>query len=350
MYTIKSVAHNTFVMFLRKKSFKAILLLITVIICSFTFAPFTASADSSGFYLGGFPAGFVLSTTRVEVVGLCEVITEDGVFCPARDAGISAGDVISRINGEQVKKAADINTIIAREYKKYEITLLRNNESVKVSIKPVKERASGGKRIGILVKDSINGIGTVTYIDKTNNKFATLGHPITDTDNKMFEINGGTVYDSIIYDVKRGVRGKPGELKGAFENSVIGEAKINCSCGVYGELNKNFNCSKLIKVEKASMDEVSIGTAYIYSTVYGKEAKMYKISIAKVDKNNRDNRNFVIKVEDKELLERTGGIVQGMSGSPILQNGKLIGAVTHVFINDPTRGYGIGINKMTSSY
>ena len=105
MYTIKSVAHNTFVMFLRKKSFKAILLLITVIICSFTFAPFTASADSSGFYLGGFPAGFVLSTTRVEVVGLCEVITEDGVFCPARDAGISAGDVISRINGEQVKKS-----------------------------------------------------------------------------------------------------------------------------------------------------------------------------------------------------------------------------------------------------
>ena len=98
------------------------------------------------------------------------------------------------------------------------------------------------------------------------------------------------------------------------------------------------------------MDEVDIGTAYIYSTVYGTEAKMYKISIVKVDKGNKDNRNFVIKIEDKELLEKTGGIVQGMSGSPILQNGKLIGAVTHVFVNDPTRGYGIGIDKMTSSY
>ncbi len=119
---------------------------------------------------------------------------------------------------------------------------------------------------------------------------------------------------------------------------------------MYGNLSNNFNCAKLIKIEKASVDEVTIGSAYIYSTVYGKEPKSYKISIVKVDKNNKDNRNFVIKIEDKELLEKTGGIVQGMSGSPIVQNGKLIGAVTHVFINDPTRGYGIAIDKMTSSY
>ncbi|MDE7329889.1 MAG: PDZ domain-containing protein, partial [Clostridia bacterium] len=256
-------------MFYKKKGFKALILLIAVIVCSFAFAPFTASAESGGFYLGGFPAGFVLSTTRVEVVGLCEVITEDGMSCPARDAGIMAGDVINKINGEDVKKAADINTLIAREYKKYEITVLRNNEKLNVSITPVKERASGGKRIGVLVKDSINGIGTVTYIDKTNNKFATLGHPITDPNNNTFEINGGTVYDGIIYDVKKGVRGTPGELKGAFESSVIGEAKINCPCGVYGELANGYNCSKLIKVEKGSIDDVTIGTAYIYSTVYG---------------------------------------------------------------------------------
>lgn len=344
-------AHNTFVMFYTKKAFKALLLFITAIVCAMAFVPMTAAAETyDGLYLGGFPAGFVLSTTKVEVVGLCEVITDDGMCCPAREAGIKAGDVIDKINGEEVNKTADINTLISREYKKYEVTIIRNGESFIVPVNPVKERASSGKRMGVLVKDSINGIGTVTYIDKANKKFASLGHPVTDSENNLLEINGGTVYTGLVYDVKKGMRGVPGELKGAFENTVIGQAKINCSCGVFGTLSSDFKCGKLVKVEKGSIDSVSIGTAYIYSTVYGKDAKKYKISIAKVDKHNKDNRNFVIKVEDKELLDRTGGIVQGMSGSPIVQNGKLIGAVTHVFINDPTRGYGISIDKMTSSY
>lgn len=334
-------------MFYKKKSFKALVLFVAVILCAFLFAPFAAYAEAGdGLYLGGFPAGFVLSTTKVEVVGICEVLTERGTCSPARDAGIQAGDVIDKINGEEVNKTSDINNIIAREYKKYEVEILRGSERLTLPITPVKDSASGGKRIGVLVKDSINGVGTVTYIDKTNNKFASLGHPITDGANRVIQINGGTVYNSLIYDVKKGVRGTPGELRGVFESSVIGQAEVNCPCGVYGNLAGNFNCSNLVKVSKASIDEVNIGTAYIYSTVYGKEAEVYKISIVKVDKNNKDNRNFVIKVEDKRLIEKTGGIVQGMSGSPIVQNGKLIGAVTHVFINDPTRGYGIGIDKM----
>jgi len=337
-------------MFYRKKSFKALVLLIAVVLCAFFSVPFGAFADTGdGLYLGGFPAGFVLSTTKVEVVGVCEVLTEKGTCSPARDAGIIAGDVIDKINGEEVNKTSDINEIVARDYKKYEVEILRGSERLTLPVTPVKDLANGGKRLGVLVKDSINGVGTVTYIDKTNNKFASLGHPITDG-NQVIKINGGTVYNSLIYDIKKGVRGTPGELRGAFESSVIGQAEVNCSCGVYGKLADNFNCSKLVKVSKASIDEVGIGTAYIYSTVYGKDAEMYKISIVKVDKNNKDNRNFVIKVEDKRLIEKTGGIVQGMSGSPIVQNGKLVGAVTHVFINDPTRGYGIGIDKMMSSY
>lgn len=337
-------------MFYKKKSLKAIVAFVAALLCALLFVPLGAYAETGdGLYLGGFPAGFVLSTTKVEVVGICEILTDKGTCSPARDAGIIAGDVVDKINGEEVNKTSDINEIIAKDYKKYEIEILRGDERLTLPVSPVKDLASGGKRIGILVKDSINGVGTVTYVDKTNGKFASLGHPITDG-SKILEINGGTVYDSLIYDVKRGVRGTPGELRGAFESSVIGQAEINCSCGVYGKLADNFNCSKLVKVEKAAIDEVSIGTAYIYSTVYGKEAEMYKISIAKVDKNNKDNRNFVIKVEDKRLIDRTGGIVQGMSGSPIVQNGKLVGAVTHVFINDPTRGYGIGIDKMMSSY
>lgn len=338
-------------MFYYKKVFKALLLFVAVVACSFMIMPLSAAADENSLYLGGFPAGFVLNTTTVEIVGLCEVVTDGGMCCPAREAGLKSGDIIDKINGEEVNKTSDINELISRDYKKYELSIVRGGETITKDINPVRELNSGGKRIGVLVKDSINGIGTVTYIDRAAGKFASLGHPVTDTDNHLLEIHGGTIYGSVIYDVKRGVRGTPGELRGAFESgNVIGKAHINCACGVYGKVAEDFDYSKLIKIVKASMDEVNVGTAYVYSTVYGKEAQKYKISIVKVDKNNKDNRNFVIKVEDKALLDRTGGIVQGMSGSPIIQNGKLIGAVTHVFINDPTRGYGIGIDNMLSSY
>lgn len=340
-------------MFYGKKVLKTLILFIAVIACAISFGimPITASADDNALYLGGFPAGFVLNTTTVEVVGMCDVMTDGGMCSPARNAGVKTGDIIDKINGVNVNKTADINEIISHDYKKYELTVIRGGETLNLEIKPVKELTSGGKRIGVLVKDSINGVGTVTYIDKANNKFASLGHPVTDTENHLMQINGGTVFGSLIYDVKKGVRGTPGELRGAFESStVIGEAKINCSCGVFGELSKNFNCSKLVRVSKGTIDEVNIGTAYIYSTVYGNTPERYEISIVKVDKSNKDHRNFVIKVEDERLIDKTGGIVQGMSGSPIVQNGKLIGAVTHVFVNDPTRGYGIGIENMLNSY
>lgn len=333
-----------------KKVFKSVLLFIAIIACVLFSLPLNVSADYDGLYLGGFTAGFNLNTTKVEVVGICEVVTRDGTCSPARDAGIKTGDVIEKINGESVNKTADINTYISRDYKKFEFTVRRNGEELKMNVNPVKDLASGGNRIGVLVKDSVSGLGTVTYIDKTNGKFASLGHPVTDTNGSLFSINGGTVYNGVIYDVKKGVRGTPGELHGAFESTVLGSAERNCSCGVFGKLSEKYDCSKLTKINKASIDEVCMGDAVIYSTVYGKEVKAYKISIAKIDRNNKDNRNFVIKVEDRELLDATGGIVQGMSGSPIVQNGKLIGAVTHVFINDPTRGYGIGIDKMLSSY
>lgn len=338
-------------MFNEKKTIKVIFLTAALAVCSIVLTPFQAHAESEELYLGGFPAGFALDTTRVEVVGLCDVLTKEGMCSPARAAGIKCGDIIDKINGEEVNQTSDINRIISIEYKKYELDLIRDGNCITVEVSPVIEIASGGKRLGVLVKDSVSGIGTVTYIDKYNNKFASLGHPITDADNNIIEINGGTVFGSLIYDVKKGVRGVPGELKGAFESgTVIGSAKINCSCGVFGDLAENYKVSKLERISKASLDKVEIGTAYIYSTVYGNTSEKYKISIVKVDKDNRDNRNFVLKIEDKALLEKTGGIVQGMSGSPIVQNGKLIGAVTHVFVNDPTRGYGIGIDNMLGSY
>ena len=334
-----------------KKFFKLLILLVAIVAFTLPIASMSASAEESYLYLGGFPAGFMLNTKTVEVIGICDVVTDDGVRSPAREAGIKTGDVIDKINGIDVNASSDINSILAREYKKYEVDVIRGDEELKIQVNPAKELTSGGKRLGVLVKDSINGIGTVTYIDGVNKKFASLGHPVSDPDNHIIEINGGTVYGSLIYDVKKGVRGTPGELRGAFENGVVvGNAKINCSCGIYGDLSESFDYSNLLRITTASVDEVQIGPAFIYSTVYGTEAEKYKISIVKVEKNNKDNRNFVIKIDDDRLLDRTGGIVQGMSGSPIVQNGKLIGAVTHVFVNDPTRGYGIAIANMTSSY
>ncbi len=338
-------------MLLRKKFVRTILILFAVIICTISNSPLTAIAETQSLYLGGFPAGFNLSTTTVEVIGVCDVITNDGMRSPARECGIKTGDIIDKINGIEVNKASDVNKILSDDYKKYNIIIIRNGESSTLEINPAKELSTGEKRLGVLVKDSINGVGTVTYIDKTNSKFASLGHPVTDLKNNLVEINGGTVYGCLIYDIKKGIKGTPGELKGAFDNrTVIGNAKINCSCGIYGDLSSDFDTSNLIKVEKGNIENVKIGKACIYTTLHGNDIKKYDISIVKIDKSNKDNRNFVIKMDDEELLEKSGGIVQGMSGSPIVQNGKLIGAVTHVFINDPTRGYGIGIDKMLCSY
>ncbi len=335
----------------RKKFLKIICLLVAIATITLTIPSTAASANEDFLYLGGFPAGFMLNTTTVEVIGMCDVVTDGGICSPAREAGIKTGDIIDRINGEEVNASTDINNILSKDYKKYEVDVLRGGNNLKIEINPAQDASTGSKKLGVLVKDSISGIGTVTYIDGTNKKFASLGHPVSDASNKIIEINGGTVFGSLIYDVKKGVRGTPGELRGAFENGVvIGNAKVNCACGVFGDLSKNFSYSNLLKIAKADVNDVQIGSAYIYTTIYGKDTDKYKISIIKVDKSNSENRNFVIRIDDERLISATGGIVQGMSGSPIVQNGKLIGAVTHVFINDPTRGYGIAIGNMTSSY
>ena len=351
MYNTKNVAHNTTVMLFRKKLIKNLIIVFSLIIFAFSFFPIYANAKTDYLYLGGFPAGFTLSTKNVEVIGVCDVITSNGMESPARNCGIRNGDIIKDINGVNVESAADINKIISEDYKEFNITVNRGGEIITLNIEPAKDLASGNKRLGILVKDTISGIGTVTYIDKLNNKFASLGHPVADLRNNLIEINGGTVYNCLIYDVKKGVKGTPGELHGAFENNVVlGKAKLNCACGIYGDLDSKYDVSKLVKIEKGSVDDVTIGKACIYTTLRGNDVKRYDISIVKTDKDNKDNRNFVIKIDDKALLSAAGGIVQGMSGSPIVQNGKLIGAVTHVFVNDPTRGYGISIDKMLCSY
>ena len=330
-----------------KKIFLA--LLCALIFCiSFSSA---AYAEEREIYLGGFAACFVLNTTTVEVVGLCDILTDSGMVSPAREKGIKAGDIIDKVNDREVNSSFDLNEALEQDYKRFVLTVVRGGERIDVEIQPVTDRASGKKKLGMLVKDSLNGIGTVTFIDKTSGVIASLGHPVTDSSKNIMEINGGTIYSCAVYGVKRGMRGNPGQLKGSIEtNYMIGASTKNTSCGIFGVVSNELDVTGYRKIKTANISEVEMGGAVIYSTVEDNKIKEYDISIVKVDAFNKDNRNFVIKIDDGELIEASGGIVQGMSGSPIVRNGKLIGAVTHVFVNDPTRGYGIAIDKMLNSY
>ena len=226
------------------------------------------------------------------------------------------------------------------------LDIIRNKEQIKISVVPVCDKTTKRYKIGILARDSVSGIGTVTYIDGNTRRFGALGHTVLGENKQELKISDGVVYECSILSISKGVRGKAGELRGMFlNNKMLGNAEKLCTCGIFGEISVEYRLNELQKAIADSADAMP-GNAYIYSTINGVLPVKYEIEIVKVDKNNKENKNYVIKVTDDKLLSETGGIVQGMSGSPILQNGKLIGAVTHVFLNDPTRGYGIDIETM----
>lgn len=335
------------------KKIKRILFALFCFVCfAFCFSPAVGvSAESnSGIYLGGFPAGFVLNTQNVEVIGLSEIDTEQGSVCPARDGGILTGDIIRRINGVEITSVNKLTSTLNEDYAVFNFEIERGEQCFKTQINPIKGDKDGKKHFGMLVRDNLNGIGTVTYINGNDMTFGSLGHPVADVNGKLLEINGGTLFGCSIYDVKKGLRGNPGELKGIFDNATLcGKITKNSSCGIYGNVADNYDFSNLKRVAVGKIGDVEMGKAHIYSTLYGSTCEEYEISIIKIDENNKENKNFVIKVNDERVLERAGGIVQGMSGSPIVQNGKIVGAITHVFINDPTRGYGIAIENMLQS-
>ena len=308
----------------------------------------SASADAPRFvYIGGMSAGFTLKSGNIQVVGLCEVLTEDDVRAPALDAGIRTGDYIQSVSGKKVETVAELNACIKESKgKRLKIGLQCGRENVEVSVQAVKDKTNNEYKIGVLTKDSVSGIGTITYIDKQNGRFGALGHAVCREDNTQLTSACGTVYGCSIVGVSKGVRGRAGELRGMFlSENALGTAENLCKCGIFGQIDDEFSVENLQKVQATSM-QAHPGTAFIYSTVNGNTPKRYEIEIVKVERGNRENKNYVIKITDEELIEQTGGIVQGMSGSPIIQQDKMIGAVTHVFLNDPTRGYGIAIEEM----
>ncbi len=331
---------------MRKLSF----FVMGTVTCAFAFfhqGSIVASAEEPIVYIGGMTAGFTLKSGGVQVVGLCEVTTESGVKAPATKAGLRSGDRIIKVEGIYVETIAQLNEIVDKtKGKEICIEVQRGDETRTFSLCAAKDKTTNRYKIGILARDSVSGIGTVTYIDQTNRRFGALGHAVVGENHKELTVADGIVYSCSIVGVSKGVRGKAGELRGMFLNdTTFGNADKLCDCGIFGELSADFNPEGLLRTVVDS-ESVAPGKAFIYSTVNGTTPKRYDVEIVKVDKRNKENKNYVLKIVDEDLIEQTGGIVQGMSGSPIVQNGKLVGAVTHVFLNDPTRGYGIDIETM----
>ena len=303
-----------------------------------------AYADTTEVYLGGMPAGFSVYSDSAFVAGICDVISINGIYSPAKEADIRVGDKILSIDNIPVNCASDIESVVKDGNKKI-LIIKRLEDKIIKEITPIKD-VNNKYRLGVFIKDTICGIGTVTFIN--NGRFASLGHPVLDDAGMIMGISGGEIFPCSITGVSRGEKGIPGELKGVFlRKKSIGNINKNQINGVYGDYY-DINNSSFIK--KIKLGNAKVGNATIYTTINGTTPKEYEISIIKVDSQPKECKNYVIKITDEELLKETGGIVQGMSGSPIVQDGKLVGAVTHVFINDPTRGFGIDIQNMINNW
>ena len=295
----------------------------------------------------GTPFGVKMFTDGVLVVDFSEIETENEKICPAINSGLSKGDIIKKICGNEVFTNEDVAEFIENSSgKTLDFLVERNGENINIFITPEIDKKSGKYKAGFWVRDSSAGIGTLTFYDPETLAFGGLGHAVCDSDTgTILPFSSGEIVPATITDVQKGVAGNPGELCGAFiGNDELGTIKINSETGLYGTLEYKISG---IEIPIAPKQEIYEGPAVILSTTDGTKAKEYDIIIEKISLSDESlTKNMVIKVLDEKLIEATGGIVQGMSGSPIIQDGKIIGAVTHVLVNDPTKGYGIFIENM----
>ncbi len=326
-----------------KTSKRFISLLLAVIAILAICIPVFAADDEV--VVGGCLFGVKIFTDGVPVVGI-EGFEVSGKRCaPAHDAGIKIRDVIKSVNGRSVGSSADIiKAITSSDGEEVRIILERGGTEKEFTVKPMLS-GDGVYRIGLWLRDSAAGIGTVTYVDPKTYEFGGLGHGICDTGSmSLLPMLRGVVSDVALDSVVKGQSGVPGELKGSFKGGKIGALVGNKHSGVYGVFSRlPSELGERMKLGDAST--VTEGVATIRCSVSGR-VQDYEVKISKINHDSDSGKNFVIEVTDPALLSITGGIVQGMSGSPIIQHGKLIGAVTHVLINDPTKGYGIFVEKM----
>lgn len=298
-------------------------------------------------YVSGESFGIKLYTDGVIVVGTKDVETANGKCNPAKEAGLEKGDIIISINNVKMTDSSQVEeTFNDNNGKDYKIAVKRNGNYKNFTLKPVYSQSEGKYKVGVWVRDSTAGIGTVTFYNSENNSIGALGHPITDVDtNEIMPILNGEAVKANVTKIYKSTDGEAGSLCCDFTNNVIGSLSVNSICGIYGRYECSLVGKRLYKV--AASQEVEKGSAQLLCTVDEKGPQLYDVEITRVSyRENNDEKNMVVRVTDKNLIEKTGGIVQGMSGSPIIQNGKLVGALTHVIVDNPEKGYAIFAEKM----
>lgn len=304
---------------------------------------------------GGHSIGVVLHSHGVIVVGSSPIKTEEGSYVnPAKDAGINVGDIILSINGIPVQNDSQVAEIIdksGQDKQSLNLMIKRNEERLQITVKPILCNETKRYRIGLFVRDSAAGVGTLTFYEPKTNIYGALGHVISDSDtNQPIDCAQGKIVAATVSGIQHGKRGQPGEKIGVFieEDKLLGDIQKNTAFGIYGNLNVSLsNDIYNSAIPVASMNQVQTGYAEILTVVEGHKIEKFAIEIQKVNMQaSPESKGMVIKITDPRLMEKTGGIVQGMSGSPIIQNGKIVGAVTHVFVHDPTKGYGCFVDWM----
>lgn len=299
--------------------------------------------------VSGSPVGIYMETKGVLVIDSGEITDREGIRRTPAEHIIQSGDYICEIDGKVLTGKRQLMQLVRENQgEPMELQVIRHQETIKLEMTPV-ETEDGSYKLGIWVRDNIQGIGTLTYVEP-NGTFGALGHGISDADTgERLEISDGDLYRADILSIRKGTAGTPGELRGVInyrEENRIGTICGNSQYGIRGQMEPGKYTESMKKIPTGLKQEIQTGKAEIRCDI-GNGIREYQCEILEIDSNARDtNKCFVLRITDDDLLSRTGGIVQGMSGSPVLQNGKLIGAITHVFVNDPTKGYGIFIENM----
>lgn len=303
---------------------------------------------------GGQSIGVKLNTVGVLVVGHHQVNTAEGKQSPGEIAGIKVGDIITKINGKQIEKMSDVAPFVQEAGdtgKPLNIEISRESGKSTTKLMPLQEKGEEKFKLGLFIRDSAAGIGTMTFYHPESKRYGALGHVISDMDTKKpIVVEDGQIVRSTVTSIEKGSNGDPGEKLARFssDKEVIGNIQRNSPFGIFGKLNRDIENGIMDKpLPIALSHQVKEGPAQILTVVDNDEVKLFDIEIVStIPQKFPATKGMVIKVTDKELLDKTGGIVQGMSGSPIIQNDKVVGAVTHVFVNDPTSGYGVHIEWM----
>ena len=312
------------------------------LLLSFFIIPINALAYSDQIIVGGENIGITLNSTGILIVGVYDVNNSS----PASDAGLKSGDMITTVNKEKVNNIEEMAQKINDSSKdSVSVGYLRDGKKETTTLKLYKDENNVYKT-GLYVKDSVTGIGTLTFIDPETKLFGALGHEIQEqTTGKLLEIKDGKIFDSTVTGVVPSSDGTPGEKKAKYDaNKTVGDVATNTTQGIFGTYTSELPNKDTYKVAKPS--QIKAGKAKILTVLNGSEIKEYEINITKINEGKQKNKNFVFEITDKELLDKTNGIIQGMSGSPIIQGEYVIGAVTHVVVDNPHKGYGIFITNM----